>query len=183
MPHNPSFFLKKTYLRNKKIMPFLPRSTKKSSRSGRSTPSRFFPRSFLPRNTNKSSPMSTRIIQNLSQPVGPINKPSNWRNKLFSKPPTLQQQDIAFSSSMVFLKYIMAALFFIFFLINIVYLILSIHDYLQKNNSEEEKRLIKRSITSYIIFSFLNIVLFMIVNSYWQIMSSFRIPLSISITR
>lgn len=79
------------------------------------------------------------------------------------------------------MKYVIFSLLLISLLISFVYFILSMHDYSQNKNSMEEKKLLRMSIINSTLLFGINLALLVLVNSYWQILDSFSIPLSIAV--
>lgn len=85
------------------------------------------------------------------------------------------------SSTIRMIKYGIFSLLVISSLISFIYFILYMRDYFQDNNSSEEKKLLKMSIIGSALLLGINVILLVLVNSYWQIFDSFSIPLSIAL--
>jgi len=123
----------------------------------------------------KKSVKVADVKKQLSKPVK-----STKKSMLFfrSKP---KKEEETFSSIIRMAKYSIFSLLLISSLISFVYFILYLRDYFQNNNSPEEKKLLRMSIIGSSLIFCINLILLVLVNSYWQILGSFSIPLSIAL--
>jgi len=121
----------------------------------------------------KTNPYTWEKIKNqLSKPV--VSNKTTFSTMISGK-----KKNHVLSTFFSVMKYVICALLFFAFIISMIYFILYMRDYSRNNNTPTEKNTLKYSIIKSVLCMFIAIILLVITNSYWKIVTtSFSVPIS-----